>query len=120
MRFKRGWQQKERLVASWFKTVRNPLSGRNNVDDSGGRRCGDVIMGYGLVEVKRKKALSMKDAKDTQQLARARNLPWAHMEFQTGTPSLVQITLDYENAKIICEALRTHWIARASVPPVRD
>lgn len=37
------WKSLERYAAKVLGTVRNPLSGRNNVSDNGIRRIGDVV-----------------------------------------------------------------------------
>lgn len=109
MSWSRSWQNKERLVAGWFSTCRNPLSGRNNVNDAGERRCGDIIYGDGVIEVKRKKNLAIGDALETRDLAASRGLPFAHFEFKTGQADIVTVTLNYGDAKTAVEALRIKW-----------
>lgn len=112
----RSWQRQERLVADWFKTRRNPLSGSNNVDDFGRHRIGDIIIGCGVVEVKRRSTVSMRTAQETRRRAQAVGRPWAVFEFQTGTADLVKITIDHETARDICAIIRKRWEARACVP----
>lgn len=109
MAYSRSWQDRERLVASWFGTKRNPLSGRNNIDDKGERRLGDIIYKHALIEVKRRKECSFSFAKEARKLAKTRNLPWLVFEFKTAEPDLVKISMDYETAKEICEFLAAKW-----------
>lgn len=109
MAYSRSWQDKERLVAKWFGVQRNPLSGRNNIDDRGERRLGDIIYPYALVEVKRRKGCSFNFAKDARKLAKTRNLPWIVLEFKTGEPDLVKMNMDYKTAQAVCEFLATKW-----------
>ena len=52
MTCKTAWQDRERLVAGWFGSVRNPLSGRGNVTDDGKRRLGDSVYRYAILESK--------------------------------------------------------------------
>lgn len=109
MAYSRSWQDRERLVAKWFGTKRNPLSGRNNVDDKGERRLGDIIYPYALIEVKRRKECSFNFAKEARELAKTRKLPWLVFEFKTAEPGLVKINMDYETAQKVCEFLAIEW-----------
>lgn len=109
MAYSRSWQEKERLVAKWFNTIRNPLSGRNNVDDKGNRRLGDIIYKYALVEVKRRKGCSFVFAKEAKKLAAKNNIPWVVFEFKTGEPDLVKLNVDHKTAAAICEFLSVKW-----------
>lgn len=103
-----GWKQKERLVAGWFGSVRNPLSGRNNVSDDGTRRLGDLVYPHAVVEVKRRKAnTAITRAKETRQLAAGK--PWIHVEFSTGQPEITALVMDYELAKKVCKFLDQEW-----------
>ena len=111
MAYSRSWQEKERLVAKWFNTIRNPLSGRNNVDDNGKRRLGDIIYKYALVEIKRRKECSFSFAKSARALANKNGLPWVVFEFKTGEPDLVKLNVDYKTAHAICEFLSACWEA---------
>lgn len=104
-----GWKQLERKVAGWFGTYRNPLSGRNNRGDDGDRRLGDIILGVGVVEVKRRKDLSFQRAWETRRLALHDHKPWAHYEFKTGQHDMVTITVDFKTAKFLSEKLREQW-----------
>lgn len=106
----KAWQEKERLVGEWFGSTRNPLSGRNNVDDNGNRRLGDVIHPLAVIEVKRRKNNStIIRAKETRDLAKKHNKPWVHLEFATSQPEIVSISLNYEEAKKICKLLNIQW-----------
>ena len=109
MAYSRSWQEKERLVAKWFKTIRNPLSGRNNVDDKGNRRLGDIVYKYALVEVKRRKECSFNFAREARDLAKKHNVPWVVFEFKTKEPDLVKLNVDYKTAEAISEFLATWW-----------
>jgi len=105
-----AWKEKERLVAKWFDSTRNPLSGRNNVDDSGQRRLGDIIYKHAVVEVKRRKKNScLLRAKETRKLATKNKKPWVHIEFSTGQPELVAFVFNYEVAEIIAKVLKSKW-----------
>lgn len=104
-----SWKNKERLVAGWFGTKRNPLSGRNNVGDNLERRIGDVIYKYAVIEVKRRKSISMKMAKETKADGLEAGKPWLHFEFQTGQPQIVKLTTSYQTAALICELLNGRW-----------
>ena len=109
MAYSRSWQEKERLVAKWFGTKRNPLSGRNNIDDKGNRRLGDIIYPYAVVEIKRRKECSFIFAKAVRKLANQQKLPWIVFEFKTAEPDLVKLNLDYKTAQAVCEFLATKW-----------
>lgn len=111
MGYSRSWQEKERLVARWFGTSRNPLSGRNNIDDKGERRLGDIVYKYALVEVKRRKSCSFEFAKSARKLAASKSLPWIVFEFKTGEPDLVKLNVDYKTAYAICQFLSACWEA---------
>ena len=104
-----GWKRLERLVAGWWGTCRNPLSGRNNVDDSGRRRLGDIVFSRGVIEVKRRQSLSFKRAFETRRLAEECGKPWAHYEFRTGQADMVTITLNFDEARYVSEKLRERW-----------
>lgn len=104
-----SWKNKERLVAGWFGTRRNPLSGRNNVGDDLQRRVGDIIYPFAVVEVKRRKSIGMTMAKETRADGKEAGKPWLHVEFQTGQAQIVKITTSYESASLICSLLDKHW-----------
>ncbi|MCK4358993.1 MAG: hypothetical protein KAW92_09665 [Candidatus Cloacimonetes bacterium] len=71
----------ESQVASWFNVLRNPLSGRNNRDDSGKRRLGDILYKYSVIEGKtRRRLVSITRAYETKKLAKEHNKPWIHFE----------------------------------------
>jgi len=104
-----AWKQRERLVASWFGNVRNPLSGRNNVNDDGSKRLGDICYRYAVVEIKRRKTFSLKYAKETKKLAVKYGLPWICIEFKTGEPDIVRFSVSRKEAKYVCKALKLLW-----------
>ena len=79
-----AWKNQERLVASWFHTTRNPLSGRNNRNDDSSLRLGDILYKPAVVEVKRHRTVTMKMACETKRLAKEYEKPWLHIEFKTG------------------------------------
>lgn len=105
----RAWQQQERLVAAWLHTTRNPLSGRNNRNDDGSKRLGDVLYRHAVIEVKRKKTVNMREVDSVRWLARVAKLPWALFEFKTGAADLVKITVNHATAEVICACLRKLW-----------
>lgn len=107
-----GWKQTERVVAGWFGTVRNPLSGRNNVDDSGARRLGDIVYKHAVVEIKRHKTVSMINVPCVRDLARKAKLPWALFEFKTGAADLVKLTVNKETAAYLSECLNALWTSK--------
>ena len=105
-----AWKERERLVAKWFSSCRNPLSGRNNVDDAGNKRLGDVIHPVAVIEVKRRKANStLFRAKETRDLANQHKKPWVHVEFATGQPGLVGFVMDFESAEKVAHYLQILW-----------
>lgn len=106
-----AWKNKERLVAGWFKTMRNPLSGRNNIGDNLQRRIGDIIYPHAVVEVKRRKSVGMKLAQETRKDGKEAGKPWLHFEFATGQPDIVKITVNYRIAALACALLDQHWRA---------
>lgn len=104
-----GWKQRERLVATWFSTRRNPLSGSNNFGDDLQKRFGDIIYKLAIVEVKRRKGFGMTDAKKTRDIATRSGLPWLHFEFQTGQAGMVKVTMDHKTAKTVCYWMDLEW-----------
>lgn len=104
-----AWKETERIVAGWFFSVRNPLSGRNNVADDGSRRLGDIVYPHAVVEVKRHKTISMVNVPCVRDLARATGKPWALFEFKTGYMHAVKITVDKDTAAYLCQKLDEHW-----------
>lgn len=105
----KGWQNQERLVASWLGTMRNPLSGRNNRNDDGSRRLGDVLYKESVIEIKRRNNISMANVHCVRDLARAARLPWLLLEFRTGTADLVKLTCDHDTARFIMKMLDKKW-----------
>ena len=85
----------ESQAASWFKVLRNPLSGRNNRDDSGRRRLGDILYKRAVVEVKtRRKLVTITRALDTKKLAEEHNKPWVHFERLVGDKKTIVTVCD--------------------------
>lgn len=85
----------ESQAASWFNVLRNPLSGRNNRDDSGKRRLGDILYKCAVVEVKtRRKLVTMTRACDTKKLANDHNKPWIHFERLVGDKKTIVTVCD--------------------------
>lgn len=109
-----AWKETERTVAAWFKSHRNPLSGRNNVDDDGARRLGDIVYKHAVIEVKRHKAISMTNVPCVRDLAKKANKPWALFEFKTGYQHAVKITVDKDTAAFIASCLDARWRALAA------
>jgi hypothetical protein len=108
-----AWKNQERLVASWFGVTRNPLSGRNNRDDDGGVRCGDIIYKHAVVEVKRRQAVNMQVGIETRTLARSCFKPWIVYEFKTGCAEMVKLTMDHETAAAVSSFLDEYWKEKA-------
>lgn len=105
-----AWKQRERDVAEWFNSKRNPLSGRNNVADDGSRRLGDVVYNHAVIEVKRRKNNSaVTRAKATRELSGKSRKPWVHIEFSTGQPGLVSFVFDFDTARHVAKALMSLW-----------
>ena len=96
-------------MAGWFGTTRNPLSGRNNRDDNNEVRCGDIIYKHAIVEVKRRRSVSMQVGLETRDLARPRMKPWLVYEFQTGCADMVKLTCDHRTAEAISHFLDEWW-----------
>jgi len=104
-----SWKQKERLVGTWFGTMRNPLSGRNNRSDDGSLRLGDILFKEAVVEVKRRATFSFQHADETQKLAKEYKKPWICLEFKTGKADMVRMSMDYKTAEVVCAALARYW-----------
>jgi len=105
------WKQRERDIArEFFDSSRNPLSGRNNISDSGERRPGDVIYSYALVEVKlRQKHAALSRAKVTAEEAKKLKKPWIHIETLKGTKKIFCLCMSKEDAKECIKYLRKKW-----------
>jgi len=102
-----AWKKKERLVAKWFGSHRNPLSGQNNIADDGSKRLGDLVYPFSVVEVKRRKNnSSITRAKTTRDLANKHDKPWIHLEFSTGQPNMVALVMDYYSAGVLIQAYK--------------
>jgi hypothetical protein len=104
-----SWKNMERKVASWFGSTRNPLSGRNNVDDNGERRLGDIVYPHAAIEVKQKKTVSMVDVDCIRVPAVAARKPWLLLEFKKGAANLVKLTMDHATAEYVCGCLDVKW-----------
>lgn len=103
-----SWKKWEREVAGWFGGKRNPLSGRNNYDDRGNRRLGDVVGVNGLVvECKLlKRVASISRARKTRELARKHGKRFVHVERQKGDRNLVCFVVDINTAKELAKYLK--------------
>ncbi len=103
----KSWKQWEREVASWFGGYRNPLSGRNNRDDKGRERIGDIIGVDGLViECKLLKAVApIRRAKETAKLAKRYGRGFVHVEREKGNKKLVCFVVDINTARKFAELL---------------
>lgn len=92
------WKAWESQLGKWWRGIRNPLSGRNNVDDKGKRRLGDVIVPklesleikY-LIEAKLYKNIaSIGRAEATCKLAKENQIEnWFHFERRNGSNSVI-------------------------------
>lgn len=107
---KECWVVRERILAGWFKTNRNPLSGRNNVDDQGKRRLGDAAYPYALLESKLVgKHAAISRARDTWRQAKEAGKPFLHVEFQKGSNAVVGLFVTKELAAELCGYLDRKW-----------
>jgi hypothetical protein len=97
------------MVAGWFGTTRNPLSGRNNRNDDNTLRLGDIIYQPALVEVKRRGTVNISTALEVMALAMANFKPWVLIEFKTGWKNVVKLTVDAATAQYLCECLDKKW-----------
>lgn len=104
--------------ARWFDSKRNPLSGRNNIDDSGNRRLGDLVYPHAVIECKvRKSIASIARALETKELAEANGKPWVHIERQKGDAKTYLLVCDLELMDVAMAAVRAHIEARAKGQP---
>lgn len=95
--------------ARWFDSKRNPLSGRNNIDDKGNRRLGDIVYPHAVVECKvRKSIASIGRALETKELAEANGKPWVHIERQKGDGKTFALVCDLELMDVAMAAIRGH------------
>lgn len=106
-------------MAEWFGTKRNPLSGRNNYNDAGEKRLGDILFEHAVIEVKRRATISVEMALETRRLARQYKRPWAHYEFKTGQADVVKITVDFATGRRISQFLRETWLPQAPLSKAR-
>lgn len=79
------------------------------MDDSGKRRAGDIIHSMGVVEIKRKKSTSFKEAKSLLQLVKPDRKPWLLVEFRTGEADLVKLTMNHKTAAAVCNFIDLYW-----------
>lgn len=111
MASKTAWKGRETFVGQrWFNGVtRNPLSGRNNRNDDGSKRLGDILYQPAIVEVKlRKENAVIKRALETRQLARDNGLPYIHLESLLGNKDVWALCLDLELMDVAMAAVRRH------------
>lgn len=103
----KSWKRWEREVAGWFGGFRNPLSGRNNRDDRGKERLGDVIGVDGFViECKlMSRVAPIRRARKTRALARKHGKTFVHIEREKGDGSLVCFVVDRKTAEKIARFL---------------
>ncbi len=104
------WKQVERDYAAWFGTFRNPLSGRNNRDDAGKARLGDIIHPTAVVEIKHRRTISFSVAKETRDLANEHGKHWLCMESCPGEANLIKLVMSKDMASDVCAYIaRTHF-----------
>jgi DNA relaxase NicK len=85
----------EAQIGEWFGVRRNPLSGRNNRDDSGKKRLGDVLYKHALVEGKtRRKNSVFTRVYETKKLAGENKVPWIHFERLVGDTKTIITVCD--------------------------
>jgi hypothetical protein len=85
----------EEQIGQWFSVHRNPLSGRNNRDDSGRKRLGDILYKYAVVEGKtRRKNSIITRAYETKKLAEEHTKPWIHFERIVGDRETIVTVCD--------------------------
>ena len=101
----------ERWVAEWFGVKRNALSGRNNSNDDGSPRLGDIVHPVGVVEVKRRKDVSLELGRAIAKLSRKLKppRPWLVVEFKTGQIDMVKLTMNKETAAKVCNFINLLW-----------
>ena len=116
MTSKTAWKNREAIIAAFFGTKRNPLSGRNNRSDDGSRRLGDIVYPFpkeapAVVEVKlRGKVASVVRAQETAALAKEYGREWVHFESTKGDQSIWCVCLPEELVKeVIDKVLRPRW-----------
>lgn len=109
----KAWKARERQIAEWFNTQRNPLSGANNRSDDGGDRIGDLVGLPAVVEVKlRKRHPAITRAKKTREEAAKVNKPWAHVEVASEAPGLAALVVSHEVMKKLAKHLLFLWERR--------
>jgi len=112
-----AWKERERLVGKWFGVKRNPLSGSNNRADDGSVREGDILLSYAVVEIERTKRLSLSLGREAREKGKKRGVPWAAIEFKTGAPEMVKLTVDFQTAEYLAGHLKRRWMASTEALP---
>lgn len=85
----------ESQIGEWFGVYRNPLSGRNNRDDSGKKRLGDIIYPYAVVEGKtRRKLATISRVYETKKLAENNGKQFVHFERIVGDRETIVLVCD--------------------------
>lgn len=125
------WKNFESEIASLFSdtSTRNPLSGRNNINDMGERRPGDVIipelskLGIEcLVECKlyRSNAI-VKRAEETRKEAENLGMDdWLHFERRNGNKKVYVLACSEDRMRQICHFLLEKMIDEKYGPKTKD
>jgi len=97
------WKSWEREVASWIGKRRNPLSGRNNVSDSGEERAGDIISDRLHIECKlRERVGAIGMMREERKKAKK---PFVGVLREKRKKDLVCLVMDYDLAKRVLKCL---------------
>lgn len=108
------WKAFERQIATWFKTVRNPLSGRNNYTDSGEQRPGDVILDSKmktLIECKtrnkyHKTGIYSRALETVLETKKLKLKHWFHFERKNGSKKIYVLATNEKWMEKICGFIR--------------
>ncbi len=94
------WKAWEREVAGWVGSRRNPLSGSNNVSDSGEGRLGDIIHPSAVIECKLRKSVSVISMmREEYRKAKKEGKAFIGVVREKGKKDLICLVLPYEEAK---------------------
>ena len=94
------WKAWEREVAGWIGSRRNPLSGSNNVSDSGRGRLGDIIHPSAVIECKLRKSVSVISMmRGEYRKAKKEGKTFVGVVREKGKKDLICLVLPYEEAK---------------------
>ena len=94
------WKAWEREVAGWIGSRRNPLSGSNNVSDSGKGRLGDIIHPSAVIECKLRKSVSVISMmRGEYRKAKKEGKTFVGVVREKGKKDLICLVLPYEEAK---------------------